>query len=211
MIVRFEITSSTMVEAARLAEEGAPHLTVAVADRQTAGQGRHGHSWISPEGGLYCTFVLRMKETLPVITLALGLAVAEAVKVPCDLRWPNDVMIGDRKLCGILAVFQSDVVLAGIGVNLTDPGSSGLAWIDGVTRDQLLDRLIPAVEKMIHLSPADIIQRFTEVSTYAKGKRVHVEGYGYGVTEGLSSSGFLQLRKDDGSLVTVVSGGVRPA
>lgn len=211
MIVRLIETTSTMTDAARLADEGAPHLSVVVADRQLAGQGRHGHTWISPEGGLYCTFVLRRKETLPVITLSLGLAVAEAVQVACDLRWPNDVMIGDQKLAGILTTLQGEVVLAGIGVNLKDPDFPEAAWIDNVSRDELLDRLIPAVEKMISLPPNEIISCFTNASSYAMGKRVQVEGHGFGVTAGLDQSGFLKLCKDNGSIVTIVSGGVRPA
>ncbi|MDX2178193.1 MAG: biotin--[acetyl-CoA-carboxylase] ligase [Bryobacteraceae bacterium] len=211
MIVRLPTTASTMLEAARLADEGAPHLSVVVADEQTAGQGRHGRTWLSPKGGLYCTFVLRLLHPAPIVTLALGLAVAEAVEVPCDLRWPNDVMIGDRKLAGILTALHGDAVLAGIGVNLEDPGWPDAAWLAGVSRDGLLERLRSCVERYAALAPADIIRLFTHASTYAHGRRVEVEGIGLGVTAGLDERGFLLLQRDSGERVTVYAGGVRPA
>ena len=77
-----------------------PLGSVVVADEQTAGQGRHGHSWHSePDAGIYCSIVL---DPAPVLTLALGLAtveaIAEATGLACDLRWPNDVMLDDKKV-----------------------------------------------------------------------------------------------------------------
>lgn len=200
-----------MVDAARLADEGAQHLTVVVADEQTAGQGRHGHSWLSPRGGLYCTFLLRLAQPTPIMTLALGLAVQEAVQVPCDLRWPNDVMIGNRKLAGILTTLHDGVVLAGIGVNLTDPGYPEAAWLAGESRDRLLERLCEAVPRYVALSPHEILRLFSHASSYVHGRRVHVEGHGFGTTLGLDDSGFLRLEKDDGTRVTIYAGGVRPA
>lgn len=199
-----------MIDAARLAVEGAAHLTVVVADEQTAGQGRHGHSWLSPRGGLYCTFILRLEQPAPIVTLALGLAVQEAVQIPCDLRWPNDVMVGNRKLAGILTSLHDGAVLAGIGVNLTDPGHPEAAWLMGESRDALLERLCEIVPRYIELSPAEILRLFGHASTYVHGRRVQVEGYGYGTTDGLDESGFLRLQKDDGTRVTVYAGGVRP-
>src|SRR6185295_8159298 len=97
----FETIDSTMLEAARLAEAVCEPGTVVIADEQTAGQGRHGRRWHSePNLGLYVSIVLRPElpaEAMPVLTLALGLAVAEAVGevtgLTCDLRWPNDVML----------------------------------------------------------------------------------------------------------------------
>src|SRR5215471_12988066 len=96
-ILRFDSIDSTQRAAA-----GEPVGTVVVANHQTAGQGRHGHSWHSEAGtGLYCSFVL---EPSPVLTLALGLAAVEAVLnatgISCDLRWPNDLMLADKKTGG---------------------------------------------------------------------------------------------------------------
>lgn len=201
-----------MLDAAALADSGAENLTVVVADEQTGGQGRHGHSWLSPRGGLYCTFVLRLERPAPIVTLALGLAVREAVTIwtNADLRWPNDVMIRDKKLAGILTTLHNDVVLAGIGINLEDPGHPDAAWLDGVDRDALLERLRENVASFIQFDKDDILRLFTHVSSYVSGRRVHVDGYGFGITAGLDANGFLLLQKDDGRLATIYAGGVRP-
>src|SRR5437867_2600704 len=98
--------------------------TVVVADEQTAGQGRHGHSWHSePYAGIYCSIVL---EPAPVLTLALGLAAAEAIAVTtgiaCDLRWPNDLMLDGKKVAGVLVQLVDDKAIAGIGINVNHTG-----------------------------------------------------------------------------------------
>lgn len=199
-----------MADAARLADEGAHHLSCVVADEQTAGQGRHGHSWLSPKGGLYVTFVLRPSATIPMLTLAIGLAVREAVAVPCDLRWPNDLMVGDRKLAGILCTMHNGTVLAGIGINLEDPGHPEAAWLSGVDRDGLLQALCRTLPDFLELDPVAILRLFTQFSSFAQGRRVHVEGHGLGTTAGLDADGFLLLQKDSGERVTIYAGGVRP-
>src|SRR5574341_943588 len=113
-IVWREITESTMLDAARLAAHGCASGTVVVAEQQLAGQGRYGRRWYSePESGLYVSIVLRLglpADTLPVLTLALGLATAEAIArtcdLQCDLRWPNDVLGDGRKCAGILVQIE---------------------------------------------------------------------------------------------------------
>ena len=118
----FDSIDTTMREAAALAAAGAATGTTVIAEEQTAGQGRHGHAWHSEHGaGLYCSILLP-RETSPTLTMALGLAVAEAVTASthliCDLRWPNDVMIGNKKVAGILAHLVDNAAIAGIGVNV---------------------------------------------------------------------------------------------
>ncbi|MCM3881805.1 MAG: biotin--[acetyl-CoA-carboxylase] ligase [Vicinamibacterales bacterium] len=130
-----ETTTSTSDVAAYLAELGVDEGTVVVADAQTAGRGRHGHVWCSPPGaGLYLSIVLRPSGNLlghanpaALLTLASGVAIAESVRastgLPAEIKWPNDIMIGRRKLAGILAeaTAQSGVlqhVILGIGLNL---------------------------------------------------------------------------------------------
>ena len=118
----FDSIDTTMREAAALAASGSPPGTTVIADEQTAGQGRHGHSWHSEQGaGLYCSILLP-RETSPTLTMALGLAVGEAItastQLTCDLRWPNDVMIGNKKVAGILAYLADSAAIAGIGVNV---------------------------------------------------------------------------------------------
>src|SRR5580693_602013 len=109
MIVRLHETASTMKDAAALAAKGEPHGTAVIADLQTAGIGRQGHNWQSDPGGLYISIILRLPiapASMPILTMALGLAVQRAVndiaQVSTDLRWPNDVILSDRKLAGIL-------------------------------------------------------------------------------------------------------------
>ena len=204
---------------------------VVVADEQTAGQGRHGHSWHSPKGaGLYCSIVL---EPAPVLTLALGLAAAEAIAqtagLSCDLRWPNDLMLGDKKLGGILVQLAEGKAVAGIGVNLNqtafppdleatslkihtgkNPASHGQI----ACATELLDALLPAVASHIALPPEDILRLFTRASSYAAGRRVVVNqpgGIVEGITAGLDSNGFLIVRKDDGNDTLILAGGVRAA
>jgi BirA family biotin operon repressor/biotin-[acetyl-CoA-carboxylase] ligase len=193
---------------------------VVVAAEQTAGQGRHGHTWHSPAGtGLYCSIVL---EPTPLLTLALGLATAEALAVPCDLRWPNDVMLGDKKVAGILVHLVDGKAIAGIGVNLTDTEfppdleATSLKLHSGrdVSADELLERLLAAIPNYTSLPPNDILRLFTRASSYAAGRRVVVQipdGIIRGTTAGLNPDGYLIVRRDDGTDTLILAGGVRAA
>jgi BirA family transcriptional regulator, biotin operon repressor / biotin---[acetyl-CoA-carboxylase] ligase len=131
-------TRSTNDVASSLVELGAEEGTTVVAEEQTAGRGRLGRTWCSAAGaGLYVSVILRPSSAIPspagngnqpaLITLAIGVAVGEAVRavtgLPAELKWPNDVMIGKRKLAGILAegsalASPGAAVVVGIGVNL---------------------------------------------------------------------------------------------
>jgi BirA family biotin operon repressor/biotin-[acetyl-CoA-carboxylase] ligase len=132
-----ESTGSTNDVAARLADLGADEGTIVVADAQTHGRGRFGRVWVSPPGaGLYISIVLKpatdhalsaMRNPTVLLTIASGVAIAEGVRastgLPAEIKWPNDVMIGTRKLAGVLAeaAVQSDVlqhIILGFGVNL---------------------------------------------------------------------------------------------
>jgi BirA family biotin operon repressor/biotin-[acetyl-CoA-carboxylase] ligase len=121
---------STNLEALRLASTGAPEGTVVVADEQTAGRGRLNRSWHSPPGcNLYLSLVLKPAvepAATPQLTLLAGAAVAETVNRWCPgrvgLKWPNDVQVGDRKICGILTELRISgggvsSVVVGIGIN----------------------------------------------------------------------------------------------
>ncbi len=110
-----------------LARAGAPAWTVVVAERQTGGRGREGRTWLSPEGGLYLSVLLRPTSERPaLVPIAAGVAVAEATAgfgVRSELKWPNDVLVSGRKLAGILAEASSasggiEWVVLGIGVNV---------------------------------------------------------------------------------------------
>lgn len=168
----FESTHSTNDVAARLAEARAPEGTVVVAEMQTAGRGRHGRAWFSPPGaGLYVSVILRppvdmVKDTSPVtlLTLASGVAIAEAVRavtgLPAQIKWPNDVLVGGRKLAGILAesALQAGTlqfVVVGFGVNVRQASypqeiASRVTSIEGETM-QTPDRALILAEMVAML------------------------------------------------------------
>jgi BirA family transcriptional regulator, biotin operon repressor / biotin---[acetyl-CoA-carboxylase] ligase len=230
----FASIDSTMIVAARLAREGCAPGTVVGADRQTAGIGRAGHSWYSePGSGLYISIVLRLalgSESLPLVMLALGLAtqhaIADVTGLAPDLRWPNDVLLSEKKCAGILAQIEGDAVIAGIGINIghtifpADIAALATSLrIEGASasREILLAVLVTAVEEscgvLTSSGPAAICDAFTRASTYAHGRRVRVEqddAILEGVTAGLDASGFLLLRQDNGTVTKILAGGVRP-
>src|SRR5262245_39582613 len=109
----FSTLDSTMLEARRRPTLG----RVIVADEQTAGMGRHGRTWHSASGeGLYVSIVM---APVPLLTLALGLAVRHVIGEQADLRWPNDVLLREHKVAGILAQTEGEAVIAGIGINVS--------------------------------------------------------------------------------------------
>jgi BirA family biotin operon repressor/biotin-[acetyl-CoA-carboxylase] ligase len=232
---RFATLDSTMTKAAEIAAEGAQSGTVIVADQQTAGQGRLGRSWHSePASGLYMTVILRPKlcpDSLPVVTLVLGLATAEALAeiagVACDLRWPNDVLIGNRKCAGILAQLHDGVLLAGIGINVNHASfpddiavtatslrqSTGRVYSREKLMDAVLDRIDEQVETLMRDGKEPVLRAFTEASSYVRGRRVIVDQGDEsvtGTTDGLNSQGFLWVREDNGRRRLILAGGVRP-
>jgi BirA family biotin operon repressor/biotin-[acetyl-CoA-carboxylase] ligase len=207
----FQTLDSTMLEARRNPQLG----RVVVADEQTAGMGRHGHSWHSAPGGLYVSIVM---APAPLLTLALGLAVRHVIGERADLRWPNDVLLSERKCAGILAQTEGEVVVAGIGVNVSqrsfpeglDTPATSLA-LEGIetTREALLGALTQAIDRFIVLPNEEILRQFERASSYVQGRRVRA-GDREGVTCGLDASGFLRLREDNGSETMILAGGVRP-
>ena len=124
MIVRLQTTTSTMKDAAALAARRRAARHRRHCRLQTAGIGRQGHDWHSEDmGGLYMSIILRaIQAQAPVLTMALGLAVQRAVndiaQVSTDLRWPNDVLLSERKLAGILVQAAEGALIAGIGLNV---------------------------------------------------------------------------------------------
>jgi BirA family biotin operon repressor/biotin-[acetyl-CoA-carboxylase] ligase len=224
-----------MIEAARLAREGAPSGTVVAAREQSAGQGRQGRQWLSAPGdGLYASFLYRLQvgpAEIPALTLAMGLAVAEALTqltgASYDIRWPNDILWQGRKCCGILARLEDGAVVVGVGVNLRQrefpaglrtPAAS-LWQVTGreFTPEQVLDLLLPAMDEFIRLYEAEgrepVLRLFAQASSYVTGRRVQVdldERVITGVTDGLDTFGFLRVRRDDGVRETVLTGSVRP-
>lgn len=232
----FESSRSTMVEAARLVNEGAGHGTLVIAHEQTAGQGRHGHHWHSePGSGLYLSLILRPEftvEATPGLTLAIGLATRHAIRdqtgVECDLRWPNDLLIGSLKCGGILLQLLYRTVVAGIGVNVNHADfppdlrdlAVSLRMISG--REHLREPLAVAIaeavdrycDRIAREGIEPVLAEFSQTSSYVKGMRVTVDqpnGTLEGTTAGLDRKGYLLVRSSDGTLTPVIAGGVRPA
>jgi len=231
---------STMNEAARLAAAKAPHGALVVAEEQTAGRGRFGRSWFSPRGtGLYFTLILRPKlapAAAPILTLLAGVAVAEAVGEltgrPTDVRWPNDVLIRGKKCAGILVEMTAqpervEHAQIGVGVNVNqaeippelaaEATSLRLETGRTISRLDVLGAILKRMERHYHQleerGAGAIVERFSEVSSYARGKRVRVTDNARvltGETVGLSSEGKLLVRQDDGQIEAVLSGLVRP-
>jgi BirA family transcriptional regulator, biotin operon repressor / biotin---[acetyl-CoA-carboxylase] ligase len=229
------VVESTMLEASRLAAAGCESGTIVGADEQTGGQGRYGRVWHSePGSGLYVSIVLRHRfppSTLPLVTLALGLATSEAIlkvtDLACDLRWPNDVLIESRKCAGILTQLEGSAIIAGIGINvnhsafppeLKDVATSlRLASHRTHSREGLLIELAQSVDKFCDLLETEgadpILAMFSQASSFVYGRRVSVDqghSMAQGTTAGLNSSGFLILQGDDGARKVIFTGGVRP-
>ena len=231
---------STNTEAMEAASQGAPEGSVFLAEQQTAGRGRGAHEWHSVQSvGIYCSVILRPavppSEVL-VLSLVAGLAVRAAVqevdsRVAPDLKWPNDLLVGGKKFCGILTEMNAEVmrvryIVVGIGINvnqarflvdLADSATSlrlvtGSEW----SRVELCVALLKSLDReylALTRDPnahQDILQRFEKNSSYVRGRKVRIEENGgfEGVTEGLDPRGFLQVRTKEG-LRTVLSGTVR--
>jgi BirA family biotin operon repressor/biotin-[acetyl-CoA-carboxylase] ligase len=223
-----------MMEAVRIAASGAPHGTVVLADEQTAGIGRLGRSWLSePEVGIYVSIILSLplaSASVPVASLMLGLATAEAIQnstqLTCDLRWPNDVLIRERKVAGILAQLADARIIAGIGINvnqsdfpsdLRTPATSLAIESHGrpPSREAVVIALLESLDTFGSMlaahGAAAILRAFTAASSYALQRRVVIEDTGErGLTAGLDENGFLLVHVDSGNIHRVVAGGVRP-
>lgn len=119
-IVHMKVCGSTNAEAKRRSDM--PHGTVFITDLQTNGRGRLGRTWESEKKSGICMSVLIKDgirgEDAPLITLAAGLAVCRAIGGDARIKWPNDVVIGTRKVCGILTEFSGDAIICGIGINV---------------------------------------------------------------------------------------------
>lgn len=241
-IYHFFKVDSTNAVAMRLGEEGEPHGTLVLAEEQTAGRGRAGRSWISEKSaGIYCSILLRPPippAHAPLLTLVAGLAARDAAadnldSLP-DIRWPNDLLAGGRKFCGVLTEMHAEPdrvhhAVVGIGMNVNQAKmpeeladiATSLRIETGTlhSRLELLIRLLRHLDRYYNQFLADgalpILRRFAEVSSYFEGKRVRIttakESF-TGTTAGLEPSGVLRVARDDGGGVEpVLSGDVAEA
>ena len=242
-VLRYESLPSTNTEVARFAGEGAEEGLCVIADEQTAGRGRLQRAWSSPKGaGLYFSILLRPKltpERWPLITfvaaLATGDALLEAARVQTDIKWPNDLLANERKICGILAEAidtpDGRAVVVGIGINLTNQAfpddlanvATSVATESGrpAEREAILTALLQALARWYSLlqepdGAEKIAAAWASRSSYANDKLVQVTNGDetlQGRTRGIESDGALRLETARG--IQLIRAGdvtsVRPA
>jgi BirA family biotin operon repressor/biotin-[acetyl-CoA-carboxylase] ligase len=232
VVHRHEDLSSTMDEAQALARAGAPDGTVVVARRQNSARGRQGRAWVSPEGNLHVSVLLR--PGLPVARLtelgfAVALAVADAVDgvlggARAQLKWPNDVLVGGAKVAGILVeLAQEGAAVVGIGVNVVHspegvpyPATSLQACGGMVEAETVLARMLEALELRVGLWVAEgfaLVRAAWLARGPAYGEMIRLrrgEEISEGCYLGLDTDGALLIRTDAGAQ-RVVAGEVTTA
>lgn len=234
----FDITDSTNIRARKLAEEGAPHGTLVVADSQTAGRGRRGRSWVSPRGdGIWMSMVLRPLMTpasASMLTLVAGLAVVKGVKDSAGLtamiKWPNDAVLGGKKICGILTEMSTEseyirYVIPGIGINVNvddfpeelkaTATSLKLETGKSIRRSPVIAAVAESFEHYydIFMETCDMSGLKDEYnrSLVNMGREVMVldpRGQYRGTALGIDREGSLLVRREDGGVTAVISGEV---
>lgn len=260
----YNIIGSTNTEAKRLAEEGAVDGTVIVADRQTAGKGRRGRSWISPEGSnIYFSLLLKPDfnpSQAPMLTLVMALAVAEAIDSvikdiganqnkndgtdknigadkntgtnSCEvkIKWPNDIVINGKKVCGILTEMSVERdyiqhVVIGTGINVkrqkfdaefAEHASSVEEEIDSfVSRSRLIGLIMNAFEKHYEefkkTGTLNSLKNEYEQYLVNINREVCVldpKGEYTGIAQGINDNGELLVRTKDGKVLEVYAGEV---
>lgn len=218
------VVSSTMDVVHDLAAEGAPAGTVVLADEQRSGRGRQGRRWYSPAGiGVWLGYLVRPQAALEngVMAVRVGLAVAEVLEelgVAAQLKWPNDVVVRERKLGGILCEARrgrsGQWIAVGVGINVHRPLPDELAhkaialdeMRDDVTRVDVLERLVPKLRRLPDAPTlsAQECTRFRE-RDWLRGRPVREPVAG--VVDGLDADGALLVRTAAG-VARVVGGSV---
>jgi BirA family transcriptional regulator, biotin operon repressor / biotin---[acetyl-CoA-carboxylase] ligase len=233
----FKVDSTNRV-ALDLGHAGEPEGAVVIAEEQTAGRGRAGHAWHSERAtGIYVTLLLRPRLApvqAPLLTMMAGLSAHTAIQaqtgLTVDLKWPNDLLIHEKKVGGILTEMHAEpsqvrFVIVGIGINVNQekfPAELSLIATSlrveaskQQSRLELLVRLLREFEndynRFLTGGAASVTNRFAMVSSYAQGKRVRVTNGNEtftGVTAGLGPEGLLLVKRDSGQVVTVIAGDV---
>ena len=230
--LHFDILGSTNTEAAEHAKRGADEGLCIVADEQTAGRGRQSREWLSEKGsGVFMSLVLRPTldpKHLTLIPLMAAVAVYDvllkAFLIEPDIKWPNDILVNEKKISGILSEAVETptglAVILGIGLNL-----KGEHLPDNATsierestlpavRDEIVDALTSEIAKLyadLCETPTAILYEWKKRSSYFEGKAVRVSSAGeqfIGVTCGLEDNGALRVKPADGAIRLVQAGDV---
>ncbi len=229
-------TDSTNLWIKRLAKEGAPEGTLALAEFQSAGRGRLGRSWEVPEGtSVMMSILLRPKfepQYAPTLTLVMGMAVAKAVKnlgFDVSIKWPNDVVVSHKKICGILTEMgvrdgKIDYAVIGVGINvnikefpeeMADKATS-LYLESGkeFDRSQIPGLVMEAFEEYYEKFAATcdlsgLKEEYESIlANYNQPVRVLAKEPYEGVARGITDGGELLVEKTDGTIATVSAGEV---
>ncbi|WP_108883379.1 biotin--[acetyl-CoA-carboxylase] ligase [Anderseniella sp. Alg231-50] len=230
-IIWHDSVGSTNDEAhARLAVENRQPVWIAAAE-QTSGKGRLGRSWVSKPGNLYASLTWPSDAEpgrLASLSLVAGLAVRDAVMLagvaePVQLKWPNDVLVGGKKISGILietmARQDSHIAIVGCGINLlhhpgdtrwpaTDLSACGVVIEPRAMLEHLRDAMHTRLRQWAEGAGLSSIHDDWMAAALGRGGRISVEGGKQGVFTGLSDDGALELTLDDGSLWTHHAGDV---
>jgi BirA family transcriptional regulator, biotin operon repressor / biotin---[acetyl-CoA-carboxylase] ligase len=228
-------TTSTNDEAKRAAKEGAPHGATWVTEQQTAGRGRQGRTWESPRGeNLLFTVLARVAcppSRLPPVALAVGLAVRDAVAAAAPeaapvIKWPNDVLVGGRKIAGVLveaitAGSRVEAVVIGVGINVHTrefPGgiadrATSVALVSQTPADRaaILADVLARLDADLHVVVGrglGLLRGRLEAADGLRGKRVRSDGGDEGTAAGIDDDGRLLVRRDDGVLARWSAGEV---
>ncbi|NCU16401.1 biotin--[acetyl-CoA-carboxylase] ligase [Pallidibacillus pasinlerensis] len=232
----YESVSSTQKIAKEYAMNGANHGTLIVADEQTEGRGRMVRKWHSPKGtGIWASFILRPDIQLqhaPQLTLLTAVAVVLAIKdvtniIP-EIKWPNDILINGRKVCGILTELQAEEdriqsVIIGIGINVnqsTENFSDDIQMIatslkieleQTVNRTEIIQKLCYYLEQLLNLYISEgfpPIKRLWETYAISIGKQITartLKGTFEGLALGINDEGVLLLKQANGEIIEILS------
>lgn len=237
-LVFLDMVDSTNTRAKQLAEAGAPDGTLVVAETQSSAKGRRGRSWMAPSGsGVWFSLLLRPKiapEHASMLTLVAAMAVEKGIRdlagIEGRIKWPNDIVIEGKKICGILTEMSADMddvnhVVVGIGINanirefpeeLRDKATS-LLLVSGqmVRRAALLNAVLLAWEEYYgkYLQTEDLSLLAAEYNTRLAGLggmvRVLAPKREYtGISRGINHKGELLVEREDGTVTEVMSGEV---
>lgn len=237
-IVFLEETDSTNEEARKLAMEGYPHGTLVVADSQTGGKGRRGRSWHTPKGSsIAMSLILKPEleaEHASMLTLVQAMAVAEAIEENCGLKarikWPNDILVNEKKVCGILTEMNMEgtkisSIIVGTGINVNQDSfpediseiATSLKRESGKvqSRENLIECICRLFEKYFEMfmESKDLTGILEEYNSrlISKGRMVKVldpkEEF-VGEALGINASGELLVKKESGEVIEVYAGEV---
>ena len=237
-ICYYETIGSTNNEAKRLGEQGMPHGTLVLAEQQESGKGRRGRGWVTLRGSAIAMSLLLRPQLPPpcasMVTLVMGIAVAEACRECCGvdakIKWPNDVVVDGKKICGILTEMSSEIdyinyVVIGAGINTNvenfppelQKTAGSLHQMTGERPDRAaliaacLEKFEQCYEKFT--ARQDLSLLMEEYNTLLSGKdgivQVLEPGNEYrGISEGINRLGELQVRRENGTVESVYAGEV---